>query len=99
MIPTQEQIDAEIVKLRQMMPTVRETSLFGDNNHEAIEAQIRVLEEDMTDNDVYAEWGTEDPEENHYIIHSALSASQWLAGDGETDTLAEEWESLVEKGK
>lgn len=98
MKPTQEQIDAEIVKLRTMKPTIRERSIFGESNHDAIDAQIRVLEEDMTDDEVYEEWeNPDDYEENRHVIDAALGASQWLAGDGENDTLSEEWEILVEK--
>ena len=45
---TGKEIAAEIAKLKKMKPDVRKTSMFGDNHHDAIDAQVDVLERKLT---------------------------------------------------
>ena len=51
--PSAKQIEAEIETLRTMKPTVLMESRFGDNHHDAIDAQIDVLMNGMTEDNVY----------------------------------------------
>ena len=52
----------------------------------------------MTEDDIYNEWEDDDDyDANRDIINNALEATYWMDGDGETDTLSEEWEPLIEK--
>ncbi|HXQ38144.1 MAG TPA: hypothetical protein VN843_29335 [Anaerolineales bacterium] len=50
---TQEEINEEIKKLREMKPKVRRFTMFGDDNHEAVDAEIRALEESATEEETY----------------------------------------------
>lgn len=78
---TQEQIDAEVAALVAVKPKVRETNAFGDDNHAAIDAQLAVLRERMSHDDVYDAYGDEDSEEfDQHTLDAALSAHDWMVG-------------------
>lgn len=89
--PTSKEIDAEVKKLKAMKPTVRKTSLFGDNHHDAIDAQIDVLKNRMSED--YAEGCYEDYEDN--VRDAVRDAAQWMAGEEVDSTPSESWKSLV----
>jgi hypothetical protein len=77
-----EQINNEINALRTIKPTVRKTNAFHEDNHEAIDAQIAVLEERMSHDDVYDTWGDEDTDEfSQHLLDAALRACDWMSGD------------------
>lgn len=82
MKPNPEEIKAEIEKLRDLKPRIRQYSAFGDDNHAAIGAEILVLEGRLF----------EDCEHN---LDAALAARSWLDGYEETPP-SEGWESLVQ---
>jgi len=90
---TEAEIQTQIEELTaiKLKPTFRRTTLFGDNNVEAIEAQIEVLEERLTDDDVTDRQDMEDFSE--HAANSALDAANWLAGVDE-DTPVKGWEGL-----
>ena len=91
---TNEQIDAEIAALNEMKPSVRHRSAFGDDNHEAIEAQLSVLRERMDTDEIYDTWGDEDTDEfAQNVLDEALAARHWLIGDEEAPSVG--WASLV----
>jgi hypothetical protein len=50
--PTQSEITKEIETLREQVKTVRKYSSFGDDNRAKINAQIRVADEDMSDEEI-----------------------------------------------
>ncbi len=88
-VPTKKQIEAEIKKLRDLAPRIRQVSGFGDSNRAAIEAQIKVLAEDMDEDAIYRlGW----PE---HTLMAALDAAQWLIGEG--SLLSDQWAPLVRK--
>jgi hypothetical protein len=92
--PNESRIEQEIAALEKMKPTVLEKSGFGDNHHDAIEAQLEVLRNRWTDDDdVDENYGDDDDN----VSGAAREAMNWLNGDGETETLTETWESLVRK--
>lgn len=95
---TNEQINTEITTLREMKPNVREYTAFGDSNHDAIEAQVDVLREHMSTDDVYDRFGEDAFEDEDEFCQSdldaALSAQQWLCGESEEAPSAG-WSSLV----
>lgn len=80
------EIDAEIAALKALKPRVRERSFFGDDNHAAIDAQIAVLTERMSMDDVYSRFGQDDTKECDIEEHSeheldcALNARDWMCG-------------------
>jgi hypothetical protein len=97
MKPTQEEISAEIARLKEMKPKVRRKTAFGDDNWEKIDAQIKVLEEGMDEDAIYDEWSDpDDPEKNIEIIHDACEAREWLEGEDTPPELPSKgWEHLV----
>lgn len=66
--PTNKEIAAEAKKLDEMKPKVRRFSMFGDDNWAAIEAQIRVLEEDLDEDEIYEAYGNEDEEDQEETL-------------------------------
>lgn len=100
--PNPDQVAAEIVQLKGLLPRVRPTSMFGDDNLAAIEAQITVLTERMSLDDVYGRFGEDafliEDEFDQYVLDSAISAHDWLhallAEDEETP--AKSWEDLAQ---
>lgn len=71
---TLEQIQEQVIGLRSMKLTLPEYSMFGDNNWEAIDAQINILEgkKSLEDYDEYQE---------EYLFSEAERASMWLMED------------------
>lgn len=98
--PTKKQIQDEINKLENIKPTTRMFSVFGDNHHNSIDAQIKTLRENMSEQDIYDEWealccdNEMDYAKNRSLIDGALAARDWL--DGKTNILSDEWLSLQE---
>jgi len=88
---TNEAITNEIETLKKMKPTVRRESAFGDNHHNSIDAQVRVLEN---------RWTSEETEDRYEsapdnVRDSALQAAYWLHEDSD-DLPSADWESLVQ---
>ncbi len=88
--PTQEQIKKEIKALEEMQPKVKRFSSFGDDNHEAIDAQLDVLKNDLTDDEIDEQY------ENHERSN-AQDARLWLDGDGDPESPSEGWQGLVQE--
>ncbi len=94
MKPTREQVQEEIKKLQEMKPKVQRTTLFGDNNHAAIDADIDVLKHDLSTDDIY------DAYEDMHVADSALYARAWLDGDEDEPPSGPEcWGGLVREKK
>lgn len=109
--PTEKQIEAEIKKLTQIKSNVRKTSVFGDNHHDAIDAQIEVLRDRLTEDDVYDRFPSvedleekaihgEEVDEEGYpdnVRSEAVEAARWLAGESEYKKLSDNWKELITK--
>ena len=95
-----KEIKIEIEKLKLIKPKVRVQSVFGDNHHEAIEAQIEVLEEKMTEETVLNHFPSiEEDEEDGFkqnIIDAVMDAVYWLE-NVDSPSLSEDWKALVIK--
>lgn len=85
----QKEIDVEIEALKTVRSKVRPRSMFGDDNLGAVDAQIKVLEENLDNDDVYSKFDVASSSE--YILDAALEASRWINGESESDSLATEW--------
>jgi hypothetical protein len=94
-VPTEKEIIAEMKKLDKMKPKVRRRSMFGDDNHEAIDAQLHVLSNKLTEADIYSNYDTGDEEGkgNTHVLDSALDAYRWM--QGEEVAPSESWEGLT----
>jgi hypothetical protein len=90
-IPTDDEVEKEIEGLRKIKPKLPAQNYFNENIHDAVDAQIAVLEERMEEDDVDENYG--DDADN--VRSSAQDACAWLNGEHETDSLVAEWEPLV----
>src|ERR1700722_18384016 len=103
--PTQEEIQDQIKRLRAIQPTVLRHSAFGDNHHDAIFAQIDVLEKRMSESSIFDNFPPEDEEDEdgqpgaQNVHDAAMDARRWLEGEwdakfsGASD-LVETWKEL-----
>ncbi len=62
--PTDDDIDVEVARLKELRPLIRPTSAFGDDNIRSLDDQIWVLEERASENECYDRFDllTEDQE-------------------------------------
>lgn len=104
-IPTQEEIDAEIKWLTDNKPRLRKLTAFGDNNHDAIDAQIEVLKNKLTDDQIDARSQFEDDDTygddslwTTNVRDCANATAQWLTGD-EPEKPSSGWSSLLPPAK
>jgi len=86
---TQKEIEKQIVALKEIRPKVRPYSFFGDDNLAKLDAQVKVLEEDMDSDEVWGEWPEE--ESDMEIRMAADGAVAWRDGESEVDDLATDW--------
>lgn len=86
---TQEEIDKQVKKLKAIRPKIKPYSFFGDSNLDKLDAQVKVLEEDMDSDEVWDEWPEE--ESDMEIRMSADDAVSWRDGESEVNDLAEDW--------
>ena len=97
--PTTEQIAAEIALLQAVHPKVPTHSFFGDDNRAAIDAQIRVLQERMSLDEVHDTFGelTADGDFSQNTLDCALTAHDWLNGDLAADEASPAfgWEGIA----
>ena len=92
--PSAARIETEIEVLKMMKPTVVKESAFGDNHHDAINAQVKVLEDGLTEDDIYERY---DDLLKDNVKDAMVEAAQWVAGEGSCYSPSEEWKSLVRK--
>jgi hypothetical protein len=105
--PTKKQIDQQLAALKKMKPRVLHYSGFGDDHHAAIDAQVNVLENRLSENDLYdkkdecyeQECSGEDGINWHVdnIFEGGVEAAKWLAGESDFKTLTENWEPLMDR--
>lgn len=87
---TKEQIEQEVKKLEEIKPKVRQFSVFGDDNHAAIEVQIAVLKGELNENGIFNKY-----EDNDHLRDNGLEALAWMQEESEVESLAEEWATLT----
>jgi hypothetical protein len=95
-LPTPEQIAAEIAALKDLAPRVRRFNFFNEDNREAIETQIVVLERRYSEDSVYEYYGDDTKEEfSQRELDVALDAAHWLSGET-SEAPSEGWKELVQ---
>ena len=94
---TREECNAEVDKLEAMKPNVRMMTAFGDNNHDAIDAQIDVLRGYMDDDIFNDEYGDNEDVTDH-VRDSAQYAFDWMneMNDDTESSPSEDWIGLVQ---
>lgn len=90
---TATQIKKEVAALTKMKPKVLHHSAFGDDHHAAIDAQIHVLSQGLTEDEIWDEYG-EDTGTADNVRGAALDAATWAEG-GSEDKPSDSWKELV----
>lgn len=97
--PSPTEVAAEIATLKELLPKVRRWTFFKEDNHEAIQVQIGVLEDELDEDGCYicyAEEAFEDHSEfDERILNVALDAARWLEGS-DKEKPSEGWQELVD---
>ena len=88
--PTPEQIKKEIETLTEMKPKVKRFSAFGHDHYAAIDAQVDVLKNDLSTEDIDGQYEGD-------VQSQAHDARAWLEGEYALDTLSEDWEGLAQE--
>lgn len=91
--PTPDQIVAEIAAHRACKAYIPERTLFGDDNHAALDAAAEALSARISVDDAYEQAGEDEPSNED---QARIDAALWLAGD-RADTLSSEWDSYKPK--
>jgi len=87
-IKTQKEINTQIAALKEVRPKIKPYSFFGDDNLAKLDAQVRVLEEDLDEDDIWEEW----PEDEEFDIRTAADNTvAWRNGDSDVENLADDW--------
>lgn len=100
MRPVIKRTDAEIAQelkwLRDNKAFIPRTTAFGDSNWDAIDAQIMVLENRWSEQEV---WDRESDEDwCGRVLDNARDAAMWLEGEDENQPSAQgNWGALVRK--
>lgn len=94
-VPSAKRIAKEVLALERILPKVKQYSIFGDDHHAAIRAQIAVLQNVWNDEDyICGEYGEHVETSNgQHRLDSALDAMNWR---GEFEgSLAASWKELT----
>lgn len=79
-------------QLLAIKPKVRKVTFFGDDNWEAIDAQVRVLSRAMDEDDIYDFW---QGDEDSVLIENALEAWAWMNNEPDAESPVEGWRDLA----
>lgn len=94
-MPTTAQIAEEISTLQSMRPNVRHYSVFEDDHHAAIDAQIHTLINEYDEDDVFEEFAGDASN----VVDSAIEAVRWLNGESESGKPSDGWKELLTGGE
>lgn len=96
--PSKAEIRAEISTLRGFKSRVRRWTFFGDDNQASIAAQIAVLRDCLTYDQIYNKFGVSRADEQSgkdqpQAVSQAIDARQWLDAEGELPSAG--WRPLL----
>lgn len=103
-------IAAELAALKQMRPLVPQFTMFGEDNHAAIDAQIWVLENPLrTEAAIYERYQPMIEDDDEGLVHdesgdgrhaldNALETHRWIKGE-EKESPSQGWRPLCKKAE
>jgi len=98
-VPTPAEIAAELAALKELRALIPPRTLFGDDNLDAISAEIDVLEHRLTDRQIAAIYGGDETAEEYDGLtpaeESADYAYQWMHGAALDGAMSEGWVSTL----
>lgn len=86
---TEEEIKAAIERLKNNKEKTKQFNMFGEDNHKKIDAAIKVISENMSEDELYERYENSDEFEDEYTdcFDEAMSAYEWLTGVGDIEDL------------
>jgi hypothetical protein len=96
---TPHEIAAEVAALRAMKPYVRQHGMFGNDNHACIDAQVEVLEQRLTEDQIWDRYNRgpdgddEDADDDQSLLDCACAARNWMVGV-DSEAPSEGWKVL-----
>jgi hypothetical protein len=94
-LKTTEEIQAELVRLRDLQNRVRRWNLFGEDNRAAIGVQIQVLDKRMSLDGIDAEWNSAMEYGDTPLHNAAVEAHDWYMGLSDEPAPSEGWQVLA----
>ncbi len=96
--PSRAQWSKERETLEKLKAKVPPTSGFGDDHHAGIDAQINVIDGEMTEDQIYGEYGDNDHpdgsnEKPRSVLDAALDCRRWM--DGEGGAPSDSWKEIT----
>jgi len=88
---SQAEIESQIKRLIAIRNKIKPFNIFGDSNLDKLDAQIRVLEENLDSEEVWDIWSSEEDEE---VRISAEEAVRWQNDESDIEDLAADWPML-----
>jgi hypothetical protein len=88
---TRIQIADEILRLKDLKKLIPASSAFGDDNAGAIKAEIEVLENNYSSDEIEDYF-----EDDSYVMDSAMGAYDWM-NDEVDESPSSNWEPLVRR--
>ena len=86
---TDKEVKEEIKALKTIRPKVRPHSAFGTDNLALLDAQVIVLEENLSSAEIFDRYDHSGIDEE--ILMAAEDARQWLEGESDIEKLSEDW--------
>lgn len=87
---TPAEVAAEIAALKTIQPRIRRYTMFHDDNHAAVAAQIALLEAENPE-EAIDDYSIEDDEHTYFAVSTAL---EWLLKDRDEAPSAD-WADLI----
>jgi hypothetical protein len=98
---TKKERERELKRYRSMQPFIPKRSGFGHDNEGTVAAQIDVIENDLSEDEIEDRYYVDETAEEYCegdndVWNEALYARQWLDGD-EDESPSQGWEPVVKK--
>ena len=95
---TPDQIADEVARLDRVKPRIRQRSAFGDDHHDAIDAQVDVLRNNLDWDEIWSRHEDRDESDawTESVRDAALEALAWRDGDRDVSP-ADDWEEMADR--
>lgn len=102
MKPIPQQVKDEITALRELRDKIPKRSKFGNDNLARIDAEIDVLEHNLSEDEIVSRYGTDAVTEKFAdadidIYQEAMYARQWIDGEAQDGAMSDGWRATIKK--
>jgi len=97
--PTPEDIQREIKWLEENKLCIRRYSAFHDDLHTKIDAELKTLRENLTEDQIYSKFSEDETAEefngDHPLVEAALDVRHWMDGESGYESPSQSWGPLI----